>query len=105
MSQYRFVVNTIKWFDKINGNTYFSNRITNIESGEVICSPFQYGYGDHYRFIALKDMDKNNWIPKKYSPKPGFNSIYHLYERENNYPILWNCHNGLKRDCIANGIN
>ena len=38
------------------------------------------------------------WLPKKYRGGDKY-----LYERENNYPILWAASNGLKRECIANG--
>ena len=61
--------------------------------------PFKYGYGETYRDNALVAMLKAGWLPKKYNDK-----IAYLYERENKYPIAWNTSNGLKRDCIKNGI-
>jgi len=93
----KFVCHAVKWFDKVNGNTYHSVRITNTKTGETIANGFQYGYGDHYRQTALMRMLKADWIP-------GYNekTIY-SYERENNYPIQWIVSHGLKRDCIANG--
>lgn len=36
-----------RWFDKINGNTYFS-AVGLINGIEVVNIPFEYGYGDHY---------------------------------------------------------
>jgi hypothetical protein len=93
----KFICNAVKWFDKINGNTYHSVRITRTDDGKTIVGQFQYGYGDHYRQTAIEEMLKAGWIHRKYRPNPW------LFERENNYPIYWSVTEGLKRDCIANG--
>ena len=92
-----FICNAVKWFDRVNGNTYHSVCITRCNDGKVIKGEFQYGYGEHYRQTALEVMNKNGWIPNKYK-----GNLY-LYERENNYPIVWNVSEGLKRECVANG--
>jgi hypothetical protein len=93
-----FVVNAVKWFDKVNGNTYHSVRITQTKDNKIFVSdPCVYGYDSAYRQTALKIMFENNLFPKKYN-----NKNYYLYERENNYPILWECSDGLKRDMINN---
>jgi hypothetical protein len=99
----KFVANAVRWFDKANGNTYHSVNITRIEDGATIHCPFTYGYGEHYKQTALKAMLENKWM--KFNHLPGGYTIetLHLYERENNYPIMWNVTDGLKRDCIANG--
>lgn len=94
-----FVCNAIKWFDKVNGNTYHSVKITRCKDNKVIVGAFQYGYGNHYQQTALEEMQKAGFLPKKYNDKK---EIWN-YERENNYPISWNVTNGLKRDCIDNG--
>ena len=99
MNKIKFIGNAVRWFDKVNGNTYHSVRITIVSDGKVLACPFQYGYGDQYRETALMEMFANKWMPKKYN----VNNRY-LYERENNYPISWNVTDGLKRDCVANGI-
>ena len=109
--KYKYTCNAVRWFDKINGNTYHSVRVIRHEDGAVIVGQFQYGYGDHYRQTALKEMLKAGWM--KNTKRKGVKfpvgkvnydkeSIY-VFERENNYPILWNVSDGLKRDCIANG--
>lgn len=102
--KYLFSVNACRWFDKVNGNTYNSTRVTRLEDGAVIVTPFQYGYGDYYKQAALEAMMKAGWLPKKYSVRHE-NGIYECYnyERENGYPILWNVSDGLKRDCVKNG--
>lgn len=94
-----YVVNACRWFDRINGNTYHSVRITRTSDGAVIVGQFQYGYGDQYRWTATHEMLKAGWLPKKYNDKN-----YSYFERENNYPILWNVSDGLKRDCVKNGV-
>ena len=94
----KFICNAVKWFDKVNGNTYHSVRVTRCKDGKVIATPYQYGYGDHYRQTAWELMLENKWIPKKYACQ------LYLFDRENDYPIDWNVSHGLKRDCIANGI-
>ena len=55
-------------------------------------------------------MAKAKWLPKKYkrcsdclSSKNEVPNLY-LYERENNYPIAWSVSDGLKKDCVSNGI-
>ena len=95
----KFVCKACRWFDRVNGNTYHSVRTTRVKDSAVIAAPLQYGYGDHYRQTALEIMLKNRWLPKKYNAE----NLY-MYERENNYPIMWDVSDGLKRDAIANGI-
>ena len=51
------------WFDGCN--TYFTGRIY-IDS-EVITIPFEYGYGNHFEFVAKeilknKGFDLNNYL-------------------------------------------
>jgi hypothetical protein len=46
-----------EWFDKVNGNSYFSAEIIVnycIESEERFQVPFSYGYGDMYIFDSLR---------------------------------------------------
>ena len=96
----KFIVNAVKWFDRINGNTYHSVKVLDTESGKTYCddTPYQYGYGDSYRQTALGVMLNNGLLPKKYSK----DNLW-LYERENDYPIYWSVSEGLKREMIANG--
>lgn len=101
----KFIAHAVKWFDRVNGNTYHSVRVTRVKDGLTIGSPMQYGYGDQYRYTALNLMLQHGWIPKRYGKKGvhGGNDVY-LYEREHNYPIDWNERHGLKKECIANGV-
>ena len=95
----KFTVTAIKWFDRINGNTYHSVRCARHSDGAVCVGPFEYGYGESYKQTALRVMAENKWLPVKYRDI----DTQFRYERENNYPILWMVSDGLKRDCIANG--
>jgi hypothetical protein len=104
----QYVANAVRWFDKMNGNTYHSVQITRVLDGNTIYCPYQYGYGEQYRHTALVEMVKNGWLPEVYVSNPNHipkgKKGYYLFERENNYPILWNVTDGLKKDCIKNGI-
>lgn len=104
MNKIKFVAVAARWFDRVNGNTYHSVKITRTSDGAVLACPYQYGYGDQYRQSALEAMHKAGWLPKKY--RRAFDhtsSNLHLYERENDYPITWSVTDGLKRDCTRNG--
>lgn len=94
----KFIAYGARWFDKTAGNTYNSVRIVRLKDNAVLCVPFGYGYGEHYRDRALEAMAAAKWLPVEYR---GENT--RLYERDNNYPIAWSVTDGLKRDCIANG--
>lgn len=57
-------IQTLTWFDKINGNTYFAQRITlnyGLQNETEITNPFQYGYSS-YRFRAFECLRKNGYF-------------------------------------------
>ena len=62
---------TVKeWFDRINGNSYFSGEVIinyGLSNPKMIKLPFQYGYGDHYRYVALDSIKKELNCLKKYN--------------------------------------
>jgi hypothetical protein len=47
-----------EWFDKINGNSYFSAQVE--YNGVIHYIPFQYGYGDAYIYEALNKIGFEN---------------------------------------------
>lgn len=53
-----------EWFDKVNGNSYFSARIW-INGGQVAIIPFSYGYGDFYIYEAQRKLIELGFIPKE----------------------------------------
>ncbi len=44
-----------EWFDKVNGNSYFSARLW-VDGGQVAILTFQYGYGDQYLYEAHRKL-------------------------------------------------
>ena len=99
----KYVAHACRWFDRVNGNTYHSVRVTRCRDGAVLVCPFQYGYGDQYRQTALATMAKAKWLPPKYRLMDGHGFAPFNFEREHNYPIAWTVVDGLKRDCVRNG--
>ena len=52
-------VNAKEWFDKANGNSYFSCNITinfGMKNQKNLFIPFQYGYSDHYKYVAYNEL-------------------------------------------------
>ena len=47
-----YIVEIKSWFDKINGNSYFSGRIYDSYMRLLHVMPFQYGYGRHSEDVA-----------------------------------------------------
>ncbi len=42
--QIKYIGHTKTWRDKVNGNTYWSCRVEDIEEDKMYIFPFQYGY-------------------------------------------------------------
>ena len=61
--QYKYIATIKQWHDKINGNTYFSACIDDIEKEKEYKIPFQYGYGTQGEYVC-----------KDYLGLKGFNS-------------------------------
>ena len=62
-------INAKEWFDRINGNSYFSAEIVvnyGMKDSQTIKLPFQYGYGDHYQYMAIEELKKHGLTDKKY---------------------------------------
>lgn len=51
-------INAKEWFDKANGNSYFSATIY-LDDELIGQLPFQYGYGSHYEDIAYRHLVEN----------------------------------------------
>lgn len=61
----RFFILGKKWFDKVNGNTYHSVKIVDLESGETIVrTPRTYGYGEQYVQTAYEELTKLGLVEK-----------------------------------------
>jgi hypothetical protein len=58
-------INAKEWFDKVNGNSYFSATITTdygTPEQKEYKLLFQYGYGEHYIDMANQYLINNNII-------------------------------------------
>lgn len=72
-----------EWFDKVNGNSYFSMDITvncGRENEQSIYVPMQYGYGEHYKYVAFDVMRKQL---KLFRAVDGNTSPFRVYEKYN----------------------
>jgi len=76
-----------EWFDKANGNSYFSAVITMTfadKSEKQMVLPFQYGYGDQYQHEAKKhvcaflEIDPNSVSMPDYRRGMGWKTIEHI---------------------------
>ena len=58
----QYIAITKEYFDKDNGNSYFSTRIEDVENDRMYVLPFQYGYGnqsEHETKKVIKCFNKN----------------------------------------------
>jgi len=72
-----------EWFDKVNGNSYFSSQITlnfGMENQQNIFLPFQNGYGDYSYYMAGQELSRLKLI--KLDPKSMFFTLWN-YCKEN----------------------
>ncbi len=56
-----------EWFDKVNGNSYFSMQVTinyQMKSEQTFKFPLQYGYGETYIDVALNYLHYKKLIPE-----------------------------------------
>jgi len=76
-------INAKEWFDKINGNSYFSGTITlnyGMNNEETFFMPFQYGYGSQYEYEAQMTLNQFNKISSNFVE---YQNLY-SYCKENN---------------------
>lgn len=55
-----------EWFDKSAGNSYFSAVVVinwQLPGETTFKLPFQYGYGDHYKDMVMRELLKRGIIP------------------------------------------
>lgn len=69
----KYIAIVKEWHDKINGNTYFSASIDDIEKEKNYKIPFQYGYSSQSEFeiknyLGLKGF--NSELPIKFITIP-----------------------------------
>jgi hypothetical protein len=91
-----------EWFDKVNGNSYFSAQVTlnyGLPNVKTIYLPFQYGYGDHAVDMSMRALVIQGII------KTNDRTRLWRYCEENNIILRHNkIDKCLKRDVVAFGI-
>jgi hypothetical protein len=102
-------INAKEWFDRVNGNSYFSAQVTinyGMKTAKTIYLPFQYGYGEHYKDMAMRELMKQKIVKDAgFSGNGTTEAIWRYCERKNiilRYSKQENC---LKRDVVAFGSN
>jgi len=58
----KYISTTKEWRDTVNGNSYFSTRIEDVQNDKMYILPFQYGYGtqsEHEVKKVIKCFNKN----------------------------------------------
>lgn len=95
--------NAKEWFDKVNGNSYFSAQATvnfGMPDQKTVKVPFQYGYGEQYKYAAFKALQDAGILPPQDGLMPP-----HIFCSENKiiarYSKQENCK---KRDVVAYGL-
>lgn len=70
MNNTKYIAITKEWRDKVNGNSYFSTKIEDIENDKMYILPFQYGYGTQSEYETkkvIKCFNKNvSWNDIKF---------------------------------------
>ncbi len=67
-------INGKEWFDKVNGNSYFSAQVTlnfGMDDSRTIYVPYQYGYGTAFEYESIRQLQMDGILPddvKIYSP-------------------------------------
>ena len=54
-----------EWFDKVNGNSYWSARVEDIEKDITYVFPWQYGYGDQSLHEVMKALNLSHYEHEK----------------------------------------
>lgn len=95
-------VNAKEWFDKVNGNSYFSGQI-HINFGihnltyKRYVMPFQYGYGDHYVDMAFQQLIKKEKLIAMTRHTNGSWGHLWSYCMDNNIILRTNIQRGCKK--------
>ncbi len=92
-------INAKEWFDKANGNSYFSGVVTvnfGMKNQKEYEMPFQYGYGDHYIDMGNQLMIKAGLIKSIRNSNGSYTALWR-YCRENNIILRTNKQENCKK--------
>lgn len=96
-------INTKEWFDKANGNSYFSSRITvnfGLPDTKTFAVPFGYGYGSQHEYTAFKTLQEAGLIPVQHA----MSTPWRYYSDNGIITRINKEINCLKKYVIAHGI-
>lgn len=92
-------VNAKEWFDKVNGNSYFSAIITlnfGMKDSATINISFEYGYGDYFT-----DRAKQVLVEQGYIKAEPLTTLWR-YCQENNIILRTSKHENCKKRDVLN---
>ena len=53
----KYIATVKTWRDKINGNTYWSANVEDVENDRNLIFPFQYGYGNQSEHVIKRALN------------------------------------------------
>ena len=80
-------VNAKEWFDRVNGNSYYSVRVTlnyGTKTERTLVAPLQYGYGDCYMQTAYELVKAYN------GEEPRSNGVLWVWCKDNGVILRYN---------------
>lgn len=89
-------VDAREWFDRVNGNSYFSARVY-VDGAEVARIPFQYGYGSQYEAVAAWTLQDLGLIPLD------AHAVLWRLTHESGAALYRSIHRVSKRECVGWG--
>ena len=89
----KLLIEGFEWFDKINGNSYHTIRITNLKDNCVIYKSncIVYGYGDQYQHTAYEELISLKLVKKEDEYNHNLNRKRFIFRKQENM---------LKRDIL-----
>ena len=94
-------VSVKEWFDKANGNSYFSGNISinfGMKTEQDVALPFQYGYGEHYVDMANQKLIHEGIIKGERNNNGSYYPLWQ-YCKDNNITLRrYKQENCLKRE-------
>jgi len=89
----KYLIEGFEWFDKINGNSYHTIRITDLNKNEVIYKSdnIVYGYGNQYEHTAYKKLIGLGLVKKEDEYNHELNHKRFIFRKQDNM---------LKRDIL-----
>lgn len=76
-------VRTLEWFHKSMGNSYFAGTVELYAGTRIVkrfLLPFQYGYGSHSEYVAIKALGFKNMV--SFQEFMEENNIYYSYDKK-----------------------